>query len=256
MLDPFHDFAVAGYLRNVEGLKDLEEVKRHEHFFFESNLESALSFLQSRKGALTYGHFLETHRILFHEFYPWAGKDRHMLGVGRLVGKGETLQFEASELCQQAVEWGLSLGNDQARIRSRPGEVMGAFAWGHPFLDGNGRTMLLVHTELCHRAGFSIDWMSSNKADYLDALTHELARPRDKLLDQYLGPLIDRLTPRRDWVSQFKSMPGLDGIDVVDGNVTYHDDDPIANARYEEIKRSREASGPVEGEDHPPGGHQ
>lgn len=242
MFDPFKDFATAGYLRNAEGLKDLEEVKRLEHFFFESNLEDALDFLQSGKGPLTYEHFLEVHRILFHEFYPWAGSDRQMLGVGRLVGRGNEVQFEVSEACRMAVEWGLKLGNDRARIRARPGEVMGAFAWGHPFLDGNGRTMLLVHSELCHRSGFSIDWESSSKEAYLEALTHELAKPRDGRLDQYLGKLIDRASAPADWVQKFKAMPGLDGLEFVDENVAYQDDDPVANARYEEIKRTRGSS--------------
>jgi fido (protein-threonine AMPylation protein) len=29
-------------------------------------------------------------------------------------------------------------------MRERPGEVMGYFAHGHPFLDGNGRTIMVV----------------------------------------------------------------------------------------------------------------
>jgi fido (protein-threonine AMPylation protein) len=32
-----------------------------------------------------------------------------------------------------------------------PSKVMGLFAYGHPFLDGNGRTMLIIHSELCRR---------------------------------------------------------------------------------------------------------
>lgn len=239
MFDPFKDFETAGYLRNIEGLKDLEEVKRQEHFFFESNLETALDFLHSCRGALEYEHFLEVHRILFGEFYPWAGNDRKMLDVGRIVGKGADLQFEVSESCQRAVQWGLDLGNDKSRIKARPGEVMGAFAWGHPFLDGNGRTMLLVHNELCHRAGFSINWMASSKEDYLAALTLELAKPIDQHLDAYLGRLINVVNPREDWVSKFKAIPGLDGLEFAQDNVAYQDDDPMANARYEEIRRSR-----------------
>lgn len=239
MFDPFRDFAMVGYLRNVEGLKELEEIKRQEHFFFESNLELALEFLHARHGPLGYEDLLEVHRILFQEFYPWAGKDRHMLGVGRLVGKGDGIQFEAAEMCRRAVEWGLELGNDKARIRSRPGEVMGAFAWGHPFLDGNGRAMLLVHSELCHRAGFSIDWTSSNKNDYLAALGHELKNPNDRRLDQYLSGLTRPAKPHANWVEEFKAMRGLDGLDFHHENVSYRDDDPVANARYEEIKRGR-----------------
>ncbi len=239
MFDPFNDFESRGYLRNVEGLKDLDEVKRLEHFFFESNLEEALALLRAERVPLTYRHFQQVHRILFHEFYPWAGKDRHELRVGRLVGKGDGLQFEVSELCRQAVAWGLRLGNDRARMRARPGEVMGAFVWGHPFLDGNGRTMLLVHTELCHRAGFAIDWLASRKNDYLAALSHELKYPQDRRLDQYFEPLCRPCHPRARWVDQFKALPGLDGVDQADANIVYRNDDEDALARYAELKRSR-----------------
>lgn len=131
MFDPFGDFESAGYLRNVERLKDPVEVKLQEHLFFEANLEQALDYLRRIRGAIGYEHFLKVHRILFVEFYPWAGQDRRALGVGRLVSKGgDQLQFEASELCQQAVEWGLSMGNDHRTMRNSPGKVMGAFASG------------------------------------------------------------------------------------------------------------------------------
>ncbi|WP_084136082.1 Fic family protein [Pollutimonas bauzanensis] len=41
---------------------------------------------------------------------------------------------------------------------------MGMFAYGHPFLDGNGRTMLVVRSELCFRANMSVDWTQTQKA--------------------------------------------------------------------------------------------
>jgi len=39
------------------------------------------------------------------------------------------------------------------------------------------RTLSLVHSELCRRAGFSIDWPRTKKADYLAALTKEIESP-------------------------------------------------------------------------------
>ncbi|WP_218833896.1 hypothetical protein [Serratia fonticola] len=58
MFDPFGDYETAGYLRNIEGIKDLDELKRQEHVFFEANLEKALSYLHAIKGKLTYSNFL------------------------------------------------------------------------------------------------------------------------------------------------------------------------------------------------------
>lgn len=239
MFDPFNDFETAGYLRNVEGLKDPEQIRRQEHFFFEVNLEEALNYLHGRQDEICYEDFLRVHRILFDPLYPWAGMDRHQLGVGRLITKGKRVQFELSEKCRQAIEWGLRLGNDVEHIRRRPGEVMGALAWGHPFLDGNGRTMLLVHSELCHRAGFAIDWLSSDKNLYLAALTHELECPADRVLDAYFSRLRIDSRPREDWVDYFKTVPGLSGTAEDAAHIGHGDDDIDALARYEAVRRSR-----------------
>lgn len=246
VFDPFGDFESAGYLRNIERLKDPVEVKFQEHVFFEANIDSALKYLAGIRGDISYANFLQVHRILFSEFYPWAGRDRRELGVGRLVGKGERLQFEASELCQRAVEWGLSMGNDRKTMRGQPGAVMGAFAWGHPFLDCNGRTMLLVHSELCHRAGIRIDWARSRKEFYLQALTQELISPHDQPLDTYLRPMVGAAPAKRTLLEELVGMPGLDGRGD-DGrqvlNVAYAADDPRANQGYMDMKRSRRELG-------------
>jgi cell filamentation protein len=250
VFDPFGDFRTAGYLRNIEALKDLEMVKVQEHVFFEANLEEAMTFLRKVKGPIEYKHFLKVHRILFGEFYPWSGRDRYELGVGRLVGKGGLVpNFEDSVRCQQAVEWGLRMGNDAKTLREQPGTVMGAFAWGHPFLDGNGRTMLLVHAELCHRAAFAIDWRATQKAAYLEALTQEIVHPQGKPLDRYLLPHVVPAMTARSLLEHLKALPGLDGQDdLADENVAYEENDPQAIDSYLETKRARGESvddGPV-----------
>jgi len=241
VFDPFGDFDSKGYLQNVERLVSLEEVKILEHTFFEANLEDAFKFLGKVTGPLTYKHFLNVHHILFNEFYPWAGKDRFRLGVGTYVEKGN-FQFEESSQAQRAVEWALEMGNNVTTMRKKPGVVMGQFAWGHPFLDGNGRTMLIVHTELCARANFSIDWSSSKKNDYLHALTKELQTPDKGLLDAYFGPLIKGLTDRKIWVDHIKSLSGLDGANTEGDNMSYSGDDLLARKRYEVASQLRQRS--------------
>jgi len=81
-------------------------------------------------------------------------------------------------------------------MTAHPGDVMGMLAYAHPFLDGNGRTIMVVHTELVTRAGISIDWAKTDKQDYLAALTRELDRPGKGELDNYLksfvGPAASR----------------------------------------------------------------
>lgn len=245
MFDPFGDFESAGYLRNVERLKDADEIKLQEHLFFEANIEQAMDYLAGIRREISYADFLKVHGILFEEFYPWAGRDRCQLNVGRLVGKGEGLQFEASELCQRAVEWGLSMGNNPRTMNTQPGTVMGAFAWGHPFLDGNGRTMLLVHSELCHRAGISINWAATRKSAYLQALTNELLTPQHQPLDVYLRPFVAPASGKGSLLDQLLALPGLDGRSGgAEIDVAYAADDAQAQQGYLDMKRSRGELGP------------
>jgi cell filamentation protein len=75
-------------------------------------------------------------------------------------------------------------------MRRHPGEVMGYLAYAHPFLEGNGRTILAIHSELTRRAEISIDWRGMDHRAYLTALTRELQRPNHDLLDAYLAPHI------------------------------------------------------------------
>jgi cell filamentation protein len=239
--DPFGDFETHGYLRNNEGLKDREIIKRQEHLYFVANVETALEYLSPEKSReINYESFLEVHRILFDQFYPWAGQDRYALGVGKHVGKGDgAVEFEQSDLSRRAVEWGLSLSTDPTVMRKKPGTIMGLFAWGHPFLDGNGRTMLLVHTELCSRAGFAIDWTLSSKSGYLDALTKELWNPDKGILDQYFEPFIYPVDGRQQWRERILAVRGLDGIDTPELNVVYQNNDPHGNVRYNEMVKTR-----------------
>ena len=121
-------------------------------------------------------------------------------------------------------------------MRENPGEVMGFLAYGHPFLDGNGRTIMLVHADLALRAGFGIDWGSTTKNDYLSALTEELESPSKGKLDSYLKPFI-RDGVVRNVADAIKLAPGLDGnnADAVAGETK----DPELQARYEaqQLKR-------------------
>jgi hypothetical protein len=118
------------------------------------------------------------------------------------------------------------------------GEVMGLFAYGHPFLDGNGRTMLLVHMELCHRAGFSIDWHKARKADYLAALSREIETPGKGILDDYLQQFKAPQVVRDKWGASILAMRGLDGLDddnLVEGDIA----DPAIAEKYRQIETKR-----------------
>jgi cell filamentation protein len=88
---------------------------------------------------------------------------------------------------------------------------MGYLAYAHPFLDGNGRTILTVHVVLAERAGISVDWASTNKTEYLAALTLELDRPGKGCLDAYLKPFVGSALGLDRLSHNVARAPGLGG---------------------------------------------
>ena len=83
--------------------------------------------------------------------------------------------------------YGATLALDELDLTVRAGEVFGYLAHAHPFLEGNGRTILTVFADLSRRAGFHVEWEAIDKDQFLEALTRELLEP-GKMLDELVLP--------------------------------------------------------------------
>src|ERR1700748_345070 len=99
---------------------------------------------------------------------------------------------------------------------------------------------MVVHGVLAHRAGFSIDWATTGKSDYLSALTNELDNPGKGHLDTYLKPFVRDAATDDGLATKITQAPGLDGgaeLNEVLGKTS----DPALQAQYEqqELKRMR-----------------
>ena len=233
IFDPFGDFNTQGYLRNSQGLTDLAEVKRLEHRHFTKNLGEAVEHLRQVE-TISYQDVLDTHKILFQKVYPWAGQDRATTAPGLAIGKADRIDFFAPPgYVQNAVHFALKLGQDHTVMAQRPGEVMGYLAHAHPFLDGNGRALMVVHNELAYRAGISIDWVKTDRDAYLEALTRELDRPGQGELDNYLKPFIGPAVSHEQATATLAQVRGLGG-----NSSTQPDRDQDA-AQTEEVVRQR-----------------
>jgi cell filamentation protein len=179
---------------------------------------------------------LETHRILFNAVYPWAGQDRLKTAPDLAISKGRTL-FAHPEHIQRAAEFALNHGQNLKFMREKPGEIS-YLAYAHPFLDGNGRAIMVVHAILARRAGLSIDWAATRKTEYLSALTKELDDPDKGHLDAYLKLFIREAVTEERLADEIARAPGLDGTDE-QNEVLGKTSDPALKARYEqeELKR-------------------
>src|ERR1700759_2492776 len=96
-------------------------------------------------------------------------------------------------------------------MATNPGTVMEYLAFEHPFLDGNGRPIMVIHCVLAHRAGKSIDWASTIKTEYLPALSRELKDPDQGHLDAYLRPFVGKALKESALPGNITGAPGLDG---------------------------------------------
>lgn len=237
--DPFGDFETQGYLRNLTKEKDLEIVRHLEHASFMTGIDAALEHL-TKSERLSYPDLLETHRILFEAVYPWAGKDRQTTAPDLAISRGSIL-FAHPEDIQRAANYALTRGQDKEFMKAKPGEVMGYLAYAHPFLDGNGRAIMVVYAILSRRAGFSIDWATTDKADYLFALTKELNDPGKGHLDAYLEPFMRDAAPEDHLADEIVQAPGLDGTDE-QNEVLGKTSDPALKARYEQEKLKRKGN--------------
>lgn len=233
--DPFGDFETAGYLQNTLQLKDPVDVKESEHLSFELSLEDALAYLATKK-PIDYRCVLKVHEVLFADFYHWAGKDRKALVPHLAVFKGTQANprhtaFEHPDSIKRSVEYALELASNTQRFRNYPGDVMGQLAFAHPFLDGNGRTILLVFMELCYRAKFAIEWSRTNEEEYLMALSEEIREPFKGHLNSYLKPFVVDINHRDEWPGMIGGIKGLDGLDKE--GITYENlDNPEVQQIY------------------------
>jgi cell filamentation protein len=189
ILDPFEDYQTEGYLRNFFKEKDLEIVSHLEAAAFEAQVHQAIRFLR-RQPTIHYEHITEVHRQLFDSIYPWAGQDR--LGNAphiAIVKAGYKTLFAHPADIRKAAEYALNRAKDPNDLRKYPGEVFGYLAHAHPFLEGNGRTLLTTYSELCRRGGFHIKWEEIDKDTFLRALTDELLKPGSSM-NELLLPYI------------------------------------------------------------------
>jgi len=115
---------------------------------------------------------------------------------------------------------------------------MGHLAYGHPFLDGNGRTIMVLHSVLAQRAGFSVNWAATDKSHYLNALTEEIENPKTGALNTYLKPFITDAVANSGLAAAIAAAPGLDG--QLDSAVAGEISDPDLQERYRAQELARE----------------
>jgi cell filamentation protein len=233
--DPFGDLATRGYLRNVAQEKNVAIVRRLEHASFTTGLDEAFAQL-AKRNPLAYADVLATHKLLFDAVYPWAGQDRATTSPDIAVSRGGVL-FAHPKFIQNAIEHALTLGSDPKTMRARSGEVMGFLAHGHPFLDGNGRTIMVIHAVLGAARGLQYR-LGRDRQECLSGRPDQgTRRSLQGLLDAYLEPYVRAPVP--NLAVHLAATKGLDGVTLGADTVQGRNDDPAVQAKYEQQRIKR-----------------
>ena len=210
--DPFNDFETRGYLQNHAATKDADIVRRLEHNAFSGNILKALSDLQETT-EIDLSQVRQVHQTLFSDVYPWAGQDRSQNASDLNITKG-TIDFQLAPYVPRGIEHALDNASNPSSFRDDPGKIIGELAYAHPFLEGNGRTITAIVSELSRRADFHVAWQETSKQEYLTALTKELNEPDKKHLTNYLKPFIrEGALGIEDTARQLSTLPGLSAPD-------------------------------------------
>lgn len=183
MWDPFEDNHRKGLLRNKFGVMDQKRLKGLEFFSIEQNMQKALSVLKREK-QIDLRSWRRTHAILLGTLYPWAGTIRHLD-----VRKGP-VRFNTVPLIERETNRIFAKAAQPDFLTANLGYIYGELAFNHPFIDGNGRSLNTVFSELTRRNGFSICWNEVVKEDYLKHLTKAIVDAEYDDLNSYFNSLV------------------------------------------------------------------
>lgn len=192
--DPFGDQCSHGYLRNHFKITDPSQIKMVEHLSFAIRIADAQAYLAHSKN-IGYEQLLGVHKLIFSAVYPWAGEDRLTTSPSLSITKGvsgsrEVVSFAPPHEIIRASEYALGHCQSNEQTRKYAGTILGNLAYAHPFLDGNGRALLMLHTEICYRAGFCIQWSQVETGEYLKVLGNEIDQPSKGLMNDFLAQFV------------------------------------------------------------------
>lgn len=177
--DPFGDMETRGILRNHYGTNNGNKLANFEYVSIRKNMPKALAYLGSTK-TINLKAWLKTHEILFSDVFPWAGTARKVD-----VFRGP-VKFNLFHLLAKEAEAVFKKAEDPDFLKNNIGYVYGELAFNHPFLDGNGRSLNTVFTEMLRRSGLKMNWEAVDRSEYLDHLTQAVLLTNYTHLDRYL----------------------------------------------------------------------
>jgi cell filamentation protein len=182
---------------NSEVLVNLLDVKEEEKL---KELETVytlfrLSELAIRKPAepLDVKAFLEIHRYILQDIYPFAGELRkEMLSKGTSsFAHPDFIETHLAHIFAELAKENYLKGKPREELISRLAYFLAELNALHPFREGNGRTTREFARQLVHNAGYRLDWEKVlQPAEIINAFVdsfHSDNRRLEKILDEVIS---------------------------------------------------------------------
>lgn len=116
-------------------------------------------------------HFLEIHKFLFCDLYPFAGKFRtENISKGEFTfASWEFIESELDKLLLELKNENCLENYDKEKLSIRLAYYLSELNVLHPFREGNGRTIREFIRELAYKNGYILDLRKSTAKEIFDA---------------------------------------------------------------------------------------
>lgn len=116
-------------------------------------------------------HFLEIHKFLFCDLYPFAGKFRtENISKGEFTfASWEFIESELDKLLLELKNENYLENYDKEKLSVRLAYYLSELNVLHPFREGNGRTIREFIRELAYKNGYVLDLRKSTAKEIFDA---------------------------------------------------------------------------------------
>lgn len=164
-----HCYKGTNVLINKLNIHDGDVLKRAEE---EITAVRQMMLLQNPlKGNFTRTHFLNIHKFIFGDIYPFAGKIRR-----EQISKADTMfypphmiEIELNKIFEKIKKDNILKEKDEDKLLDSISYIMAELNVVHPFREGNGRTIREFIRLLAQKCGYSINWGNVDKDELLNA---------------------------------------------------------------------------------------
>lgn len=166
--DKIYCYENSNVLRNLEGIKNLDELNNFERSFTKNRI--MVLQLHPVKGNLDYKHLQNIHKNIFNGLYEWAGKERIVdIAKSNLFCRAAFLSDFAQDIFSKYAAENYIIGCNKEVAAGKLSYYLGEVNALHPFREGNGRTQREFIRCAALVAGYKMDWSKVRPEQMLEA---------------------------------------------------------------------------------------